>query len=90
LPTEDYQAQFYEHYRDVAAEYDKEFLKKHDEDLTTTLIFVSRLLTKLLWIRADRDNRLVSSLLLPPHSSSRSILSYSLTRLTRPPRSSGS
>ncbi|KAF9789704.1 hypothetical protein BJ322DRAFT_980551, partial [Thelephora terrestris] len=36
---EDYQAQFYEHYRDVAAEYDKEFLKKHDEDLTTTLIF---------------------------------------------------
>ena len=38
---EDYQAQFYKDYRKVAEECDKEFLKKHDEDLNTTLIFVS-------------------------------------------------
>lgn len=37
----DYQAQFYTDYRKVAEEYDKEFLKKHDEDLNSTLIFVS-------------------------------------------------
>ena len=38
---EDRQADFYKSYRKVAEEYDKEFLKKHDEDLNTTLIFVS-------------------------------------------------
>ena len=42
LPTqEDLKARFYKHYRKVAEEYDKEFLKKYDEDLNTTLIFVS-------------------------------------------------
>ena len=42
LPTqEDYQARFYTDYRKVAEEYDKEFLKKYDEDLNTTLIFVN-------------------------------------------------
>ena len=41
-PTqEDYRARFFEHYRKEAGEYDKEFLKKYDEDLNTTLIFVS-------------------------------------------------
>jgi hypothetical protein len=39
-PTQDHRAQFYEDYHKVAEEYDKEFLKKHDEDLNTTLIFV--------------------------------------------------
>ena len=38
---EDHQARFYTDYRKVADEYDKEFLKKYDEDLNTTLIFVS-------------------------------------------------
>ena len=38
---EDYKARFYEDYRKVAEEYDKEFFKKYDEDLNTTLIFVS-------------------------------------------------
>ena len=38
---EDHRARFYESYRKVAGEYDKGFLKKHDDDLTTTLIFVS-------------------------------------------------
>jgi len=37
---EDVRAEFYEHYRKEADEYDKEFIKRHDEDLNTTLIFV--------------------------------------------------
>jgi hypothetical protein len=41
-PTQDdYRTRFYDSYHKVAEEYDKEFLKKHDEDLNTTLIFVS-------------------------------------------------
>ena len=40
LPQEDFRAQFYERYRKVADDYDKDFMKKHDEDLNTTLIFV--------------------------------------------------
>ena len=31
---------FYEHYRREAEDYDKEFMKKYEEDLNTTLIFV--------------------------------------------------
>ena len=38
---EDHKTRFYEDYRKVAEEYDKEFIKKYDEDLNTTLIFVS-------------------------------------------------
>ena len=38
---EDFRAQFFEHYRKEAEDYDKEFMKKYDEDLNTTLIFVS-------------------------------------------------
>ena len=38
---EDTSGPFYENYRKVAEEYDKEFLKRYDEDLNTTLIFVS-------------------------------------------------
>ena len=41
VDKEDHQAQFYQAYRKVAEEYDKEFLKKYEEDLNTTLIFVS-------------------------------------------------
>jgi len=37
---EDLRAEFYKRYRKEAEEYDKEFMKKHDEDLNTTLIFV--------------------------------------------------
>jgi len=40
LAQEDFRAQFYERYRKVAEDYDKDFMKKHDEDLDTTLIFV--------------------------------------------------
>ena len=38
---EDHRAQFFECYRKEAEEYDREFIKKYDEDLNTTLIFVS-------------------------------------------------
>ena len=38
---EDHRAKFYEVYRHEAEEYDREFTKKYDEDLNTTLIFVS-------------------------------------------------
>jgi len=37
----DRRAQFFEDYRKETEEYDREFMKKHDEDLYTTLIFVS-------------------------------------------------
>jgi len=40
LAQEDFRAQFYERYRKEAEDYDKDFMKKHDEDLNTTLIFV--------------------------------------------------
>ena len=39
---DDLRAQFYQHYRKEADDYDKEFMKKYDEDLNTTLIFVRR------------------------------------------------
>ena len=37
---QDPRARFYEDYRKVAEDYDKEYMKKCDEDLNTTLIFV--------------------------------------------------
>ena len=37
----DPRAEFYDVYRREAEEYDREFIKKYDEDLNTTLIFVS-------------------------------------------------
>lgn len=44
LPArEGHEARFFDTYRKVAKEYDDEFFDKYDEDLSTTLIFVSRL-----------------------------------------------
>jgi len=40
----DHRTQFFEDYRREAEEYDREFMKKYDEDLNTTLIFVSSVL----------------------------------------------
>jgi len=37
----DHRARFFEDYRKEADEYDRDFMKKYDEDLNTTLIFVS-------------------------------------------------
>jgi len=33
-------AEFYRHYHKEAEGYDKDFIRKHDEDLNTSLIFV--------------------------------------------------
>ena len=40
----DDQTQLFEDYRKGAEEYDREFMKKYNEDLNTTLIFVSSVL----------------------------------------------
>jgi hypothetical protein len=87
LPTqEDHQARFYEDYRKVAEEYDKEFLKKYDEDLNTTLIFVgsSRVIDERLLLTGYR---LVYSPRLPLPLSSRSTHSSNPIPTKRPPRS---
>jgi len=60
MPRQEYlRARFYRHYQREAEEHDREFMKKYDDDLNTTLIFVSlardphtRMVTKL-------DDRLV-------------------------------
>jgi len=38
---EDHRARFFEYYRREADDYDREFLRKYDENLNTTIIFVS-------------------------------------------------
>jgi len=40
LVQEDFRVHFYERYRKEAEDYDKDFMKKYDEDLNTTLVFV--------------------------------------------------
>ena len=83
---EDHRARFFEDYRKEAEEYDREFMKKYDEDLNTTLIFVS-----FVWSLVDAcqlRHRLVSSPPSPLHSSLRSTLIYNRTPTTRPPLSS--
>jgi len=45
---EDYRTKFYDMYRHEAEEYDREFIKRYDEDLNTTLIFVCLLRSSCL------------------------------------------
>ena len=40
-PTEDHRARFYETYNQEAEDYDREFVKRYEGDLNTTLILVS-------------------------------------------------
>ena len=40
ISQQDLRAEFYKHYQKEATEYDREFMKKYDDDLNTTLIFV--------------------------------------------------
>jgi len=84
-PPEDYRTRFYETYRQEAEDYDREFTKKHDEDLNTTLIFVSLGFVKLA--RANLDDRLGCSPPSPPPSSSRLTPSSNLTQTKRRPPS---
>jgi len=57
---EDCRTKFYDIYRREAEEYDKELIKKYDEDLNTTLIFVS-FFAFLAYRYADPARRLVCS-----------------------------
>ena len=42
VPKQEYlRARFYGHYRREAEEYDREFMGKYEDDLNTTLVFVS-------------------------------------------------
>ena len=79
---EDHRSRFYEHYRKESEEYDEEFLTKYDEDLNTTLIFVSFIRDSRRTGAYDGD-RLVCSPPSPPRSSSRSIPTSSRTRTTK-------
>ena len=68
---EDHEARFYEDYRKVAEEYDKEFIKKYDEDLNTTLIFVSVTQSCIENLLIDISGRSVFRCGLGVHHSSR-------------------
>ena len=57
---EDPRTEFYKHYRKEVEEYDKEFIKRHDEDLNITLIFVRW--RDMEWTHADAIGRPVCSL----------------------------
>jgi len=74
---EDARTEFYKIYRKEAEEYDKEFMKKYDEDLNTTLIFVS--LPRCPNTCAKFDDRPVCFPPWLPRSSSWSIRSSSQT-----------
>ena len=79
LPVqEEHKAGFYERYRKVAEEYDKEFIKKYDEDLNTTLIFVSVMLNFVERLLTGMPGRSVFRCCLRVHCSSR------LSTSTRP------
>jgi len=47
---EDLRTKFYEKYRHEAEEYDREFIKKYDEDMSTTLIFVGFFHVAWAWV----------------------------------------
>ena len=64
--------EFYDKFQREADEYDRDFMKKYDEDLNTTLIFVSVFLSSLMHPSRDINllsfsgNRLVCSPQLHP------------------------
>lgn len=79
IKNEDPQLDFYTIYKREATEYDAEYMKKYNEDLNTTLIFVRVLMFSGLPCSADHIPRLACSLLSAPPSSSMS--SPSLNRI---------
>ena len=52
LKTNDSRADFFAIYRKEAAEFDRDYVRKYDEDLNTTLIFVSGAI-RICLIHAD-------------------------------------
>ena len=88
IKTEDPRVDFYTVYKREAAEHDAEYVKKYDEDLNTTLIFVRYSLFCLV-NHLIRSCRLVCFLPSAPPSSSTSIRTSSLIPTNNPPPSSG-
>jgi hypothetical protein len=75
IKTDDPRLDFYTMYKREAAEYDAHYVKKYDEDLNTTLIFVSRSSFALLKY-LTRSCRQACSLLSAQLSSSMSIRTF--------------
>ena len=88
LPGEDLRTKFYERYRELAEGYDKDFMKKYEEDLDTTLIFVCCPHRSGSGTCIDSCHRPVCSPPSLPPSSSRSTPSSSLIQTKIPPLSS--
>jgi hypothetical protein len=65
IKTDDARLDFYTMYKREATEYDTDYVKKYDEDLNTTLIFVRRSSSSLVNHLA-RSNRLACSLQAVP------------------------
>ena len=87
IKTEDPRVDFYAMYKRESAEYDTEFVKKYDEDLNTTLIFV-RYPSSHLANRLIHSCRLVCSLQSAPPSSSTSTRTSNPIPMNNPPPSS--
>ena len=85
--TGDPRADFYTMYKREAVEYDMDYVKKYDEDLNTTLIFV-RCLSFFLVKRLTFSCRPACSLPSAPPSSSMSIRTSNPIPTNNPPPSS--
>jgi len=87
IKSDDGRLDFYTVYKKEATEYDVDYVKKYDEDLNTTLIFVRCALFALA-TRLTHPRRLVCSLLSARRSLSTSNRSWRPTRTSNPQRSS--
>jgi len=91
LRTNDPRADFFAVYRKESEEFDRDYARKYDEDLNTSLIFVSRPILIIYTEHLPQSvSRLVCSLQSAQRSSSTSNQSYNRTRTTRPPPTCGS
>ena len=88
IKTGDPRIDFYTMYKRESAEYDTDYVKKYDEDLNTTLIFV-RYSSYHLANHLIRSCRPACSLQSAPLSSSRSIRISNPIPTSNPPPSSG-
>ena len=84
IKTDDPRVDFYTMYKREATEYDTDYVKKYDEDLNTTLIFV-RYPASYLANSLTYSYRLAFSLLLAPPSSSTSIRISNPIPMNNPP-----
>jgi len=83
IKNDDGRLDFYTVYKRESTEYDLDYVKKYDEDLNTTLIFICRALF-VLAAHLTHSRRLVCSLPSARHSSSMSNRSWRSTRTNNP------